>query len=133
MRKLVTVLALAGAVSLLVVTAAAGERPAFNPSCEGTKIEPVETGTYPLLFGGEAGSVTITVAESEAGPVFEFVTDSSGHLVTSIVVKGGPEFATFTPNASSGSGLHAPLNPDSGDWYGLSHLCLATALDAGRE
>ena len=35
----------------------------------------------------------------------------------------------YTPNASSDTGLHSALNPNSGNWYGLSYLCLQTSDD----
>lgn len=83
-----------------------------NPSCEGgLKIEPVVDGTY--------GPVTIDVT----GSSFSFSTDD---LVTAVIVKGGPNANIYTypsPGVSSDSGLTAPINPNNGRPYGLSHLC----------
>lgn len=131
MRRFLSLTALVLALGLVVGPAANAGRPDFNPACTGTKIEPVESGTYALAFGEAAGTVTITVRETVDGPVIDFVTDSAGHVVTSVVVKGGPAYETYSPNASSGTDLHAPLNPSSGEWYGLSHLCLTTDDTSG--
>ena len=113
-----------------VVTAnAASVAPTFvagNPACaDGTKIEPVADGTYAISFSGFAGTITIDVRQTAQGPVFDFDTDSADHLVTSVTVKGGPNANLYTyPNGvSSDDGLHSPLNPNNGKWYGLSHLC----------
>ena len=100
-----------------------------NPPCTGQlKIEPVRSGTFAASFGGEAGSITINVRDTGNGPVFDFATDKASHLVKAVVVKGGPNANVYDYGAgvTADSGLHAPLNKDK--WYGLSHLCFATAL-----
>lgn len=87
-----------------------------NPSCEGDlKIEPVVSGTY--------DGVTITVH----GSTFDFTT-SGDTVVTSVIVKGGPNanLYTYDPPATSDTGLHAPINPNNNKPYGLSHLCFST-------
>ncbi|HUJ92811.1 MAG TPA: hypothetical protein VLW05_08930 [Gaiellaceae bacterium] len=94
---------------------------------DGTKIDPVNTGTYALPFGSVAGSISITVYDTPAGQEFDFQTDDANNLVTSLVAKGGPAFESWTPDASSGTGLHASLNPHSGYWYDLSYLCFTTS------
>ena len=51
-------------------------------------------------------------------------------MITSIIIKGGPDngvLYTYSPGASSDSGLTAPLNPNSGKPYGFSHVCIYTA------
>ena len=106
--------------ALTAATAASAGRPPFNPVCNGTKVEPVASGTYALPLG----AVTITVRETPAGQVFDFQTD--GFAVTSIVAKGGTAYATWDVNASAGTDLHATLNPHSGYWYDLSYLCFTT-------
>jgi hypothetical protein len=85
-----------------------------NPSCvDGLKIEPVQDGTF--------GPVTIDVT----GSTFSFTTD--GTLVNSVVVKGGPNANLYDYSGEGGvtsdSGLHSPINPKTGNPYGLSHLC----------
>jgi hypothetical protein len=125
--------ALLGMLALAVASAAGAGRPAFNPACAGTKIDPVVSGTYALGFGSEAGSITISVSETAEGEVFDFTTDAPNHVVTSVVVKGGPAFTAYAVNSSSGNGLHAPHNANSGKWYGLSHLCFTTGGSGGGE
>lgn len=111
--------------ALTAATAASAGRPPFNPVCNGTKIEPVATGTYALPIG----SVDITVRDTPDGQVFDFQTD--GGIVTSVVAKGGTAFATWTVDDSVATGLHAPLNPHSGYWYDLSYLCFTTGGGEG--
>ena len=127
-----TVTALALLVAVFTQSALA-DRPAFNPTCDGTKIQPVVSGTYSLPFGSEVGSVTITVSDTPAGQLFDFATDAPTHLVSSVVDKGGTAYLawTFDPAVSSGTGLHASLNPLSGKWYDASHLCFTTVLGQG--
>jgi len=101
-----------------------------NPSCVGgLKIEPVADGTYAASFGGFAGSITIDVSSSALGPVFSFDTDIDAHVVTSVMVKGGPNalLYTYSPGTPNDSGLHSPVNPNNDKYYGLSHLCFFTA------
>jgi hypothetical protein len=118
--------ALLGMLALAVASVAGAGRPAFNPACAGTKIEPVVSGTYALGFDGESGSITIAVSETAQGEVFDFTTDAANHVVASVVVKGGPAFAAYDLGSNAGTALHAPHNPKSGKWYGLSHLCFTT-------
>ena len=131
MRKPMLMLLLAGVLVLALASTAAG-RPAFNPACAGTKIEPVVSGTYAVDFDGEPGSITIDVRDTAAGEVFDFTTDAPTHVVTAIVVKGGTAYEeyAFAPGATAGSDLHASLNPLSGTWYGLSHLCISGGLES---
>ncbi|MFN0153464.1 MAG: hypothetical protein ACKVUT_03715 [Gaiella sp.] len=94
MRRLVRYVALAAVVSLAGTQLASADRPAFNPACEGTKIEPVVSGTYAVPFGTGAGSITLVVTDTPAGEVFDFVTDSATHLASSVVAKGPPYLET---------------------------------------
>ncbi|WP_182378777.1 choice-of-anchor E domain-containing protein [Nocardioides sp. WS12] len=96
--------------------------PASNQcdTVEGFKIDPVTE--------GEHGVFTITdIYNTEAGQVFDW---ESTVPILAITVKGGPvandpQFYSYAPDgALSGTGLHAILNPNSGKWYGLSHLCV---------
>lgn len=89
-----------------------------NPTCEGgLKIEPVVSGTYPAPPASP--SVTIVVS----GSSFSFT--ANGTLVTSVIVKGGPDanLYDYGTGVSSDTGLTAPNNPKSNRPYGLSHLC----------
>jgi hypothetical protein len=126
--------ALVGLVCALVVLVSAGTVRAGTPACNGTKIDPVASGTYALPFGSAVGSITITVRQTVGGDVFDFRTDAATHLVTTVGVKGGPVAPVlYTPNASSGTDLHSAFNPNSGKWYGLSYLCFQTADTGGGE
>jgi hypothetical protein len=127
-RRLGALLAVMGLFGLLgaqtvSATVTLGETIPGNYQCpsDATKIDPVVDGTYNLVGGG---TITIDVSSTAKGPVFSFTT--SGATVGSIVVKGGPNYHTyiFSPAASSGSGLHSPLNSANDKWYGLSHLCI---------
>jgi hypothetical protein len=103
--------------ALTAATAASAGRPPFNPVCNGTKIDPVATGTYAL----PNGSVDILVYDTPGGQAFDFKTD--GGIVASVVAKGGTDYATYPVGDSFATGLHAPLNPNTGDSYDLSYLC----------
>ncbi len=121
------------AVALLAVFAASSVVAAVPTPTGGTiagnyqcpagalKIDPVSNGTYNLPDGG---TITITVVQTAMGPTFNFTT--SGAEIDSIVVKGGPNYHwyLFAPAVESAEGLHSPLNPNNGKWYGLSHLCI---------
>ena len=124
MRKLAALLAL---VCIPVLLAVSGAVRAAQPVCSGTKIDPVNSGTFAAQFGADPGSITITVNQTDQGPTFDFKTDTPLHLVTTAAVKGGPtDPVLFVENSSSGSGLHSALNPSTGKWYGLSYICLNT-------
>jgi hypothetical protein len=120
--------ALAGVLALVLAPAAMGSQvePTLisgNPSCAGgVKIEPVRSGTY------LDGALTITTTNTSSGQEFSFATN--GIVVTSVIVKGGPNanFYDYTAlgGVSSDTGLHSPLNTSNGRWYGLSHLCFFT-------
>jgi hypothetical protein len=104
-----------------------------NPSCPaGTyelKIEPVGDGTYTGQFGF---SVTIDVRETGDGPVFDFTSNKG---VDAVIVKGGPNANVYdyNPEVTSGTGLHAPVNPSNGNYYGLSHISFCYDLEPKVE
>jgi hypothetical protein len=103
-----------------------------NACAGGDKIEDPSDGVYPWSFGGFDGTITIDVTNTSAGPVFSFETNTHGlvpddHVVTSLYVKGGPTanfYQYAAPGVSADTGLHAPVNPKNGKYYGLSHLCI---------
>ena len=89
-----------------------------NPSCPaGTielKIEPVADGTF------SDGTLTVTIVVDEANQTFDFTSNIG---VDAVIVKGGPNGNLYTFNeATSGTGLHAPVNPANGKFFGLSHI-----------
>ncbi|HVM56823.1 MAG TPA: hypothetical protein VMT74_05125 [Gaiellaceae bacterium] len=135
MQRAATLFALGCTAALLAATAASADRPAFNPVCNGTKIDPVSSGTYDLQYGSNLGTITITVYDTPAGQEFDFQTDVATDLVTSVVAKGGTAYSTSTyaaPGTNGDVGLHAPLNPHSGFWYDLSYLCFTTGSGGGE-
>jgi hypothetical protein len=116
--------------ALAAATGASGRAP-LNPVCNGTKIDPVVDGTYAMPFGDVLGSVTIHVFDTPEGQEFSFYTNDLGLTVASIVAKGGTASSTMTENVSADSGLHAPVNPNSGYWYDLSYLCFTNNSGGG--
>ena len=97
---------------------------AGNPTCGQLgagwtefKIEPVDDGTFtqgPL-------TVTIEVSDTDDGPVFDWTSNIG---VYAVFVKGGPGglLYVYDPESTGDTGLHAPVNPANGKFYGLSHL-----------
>lgn len=95
------------------------------------KLEPVESGTFPLAFDGLTGSVTVTVRNTSQGQVFDF-SFSGDFVAAGVIVKGGPDanFYDYRPDGEDAdTGLHAPINPSNNRFYGLSHIsfCVAEA------
>lgn len=112
-----------------------------NPSCSDLldpgdflfefKLEPVESGTFPLSFDGLTGSVTVTVRNTDDGQVFDF-SFSGDFVAAGVIVKGGPNanFYDYRPaGEDADTNLHAPVNPSNNKFYGLSHIsfCVAEA------
>ena len=144
MRKLlfgVPVLVAAVAVALFAVsigTSAAGPASAAGVvpqevdmavanACQGgQKIENPTTGGYDVFFGTFTIHLDITVTNSANGPLVAFSSPDPGELVTSMYVKGGPtaNFYNYGAGIQADSLLHAPVNPNNGKYYGLSHLCI---------
>jgi uncharacterized repeat protein (TIGR01451 family) len=105
-----------------------------NPSCSTLlnsgdflfefKLEPVASGTYPLSFNGLSGDVTVTVNNTPQGQTFDF-SFSGDFVAAGVIVKGGPNanFYDYRPDGEDAdTGLHAPVNPSNGRFYGLSHI-----------
>lgn len=95
---------------------------AGNPSCEslgyafGYKVDPPDAGTY-----GIDGLNTVTVTRS--GNLFDW---SSTLGIDAVIAKGGPNSNLYIydpPTESTGdTGLHAPINPNNDQPFGLSHI-----------
>jgi hypothetical protein len=149
MRKVLLLLAIAA--SALGVSALAGAEPggpsgqgvqpqqvamtAANACSGGQKIEDPADGTYAVDYpigSKDWGTLTIDVHNGSSGPTFDFVTSAWKDLVTSMYVKGGPtaNFYDYSAKQYGGvswdTGLHAPVNPANGKFYGLSHICIFT-------
>jgi hypothetical protein len=94
-----------------------------NPSCPaGTialKVEPVADGTY---TDGTL-TVTIDVRNTADGPVFDFTANLG---VDAVIVKGGPDADVYQydppSEVTADTALHAPVNPNNNNFYGLSHI-----------
>jgi N-acetylneuraminic acid mutarotase len=98
----------------------------FNPTCaecgQGDyefKVEPPTSGTYPL-DGFLGGSHTVSIATGD-GIYFSWTSDMS---IDGVIVKGGPNSSLYTydPESFGDGGLHAPINPTTGQPYELSHI-----------
>ena len=88
-----------------------------NPTCGGDKFDPPNNGTHNVPG---FGSITVSNAN---GSTFNW-TSTFG--IDSVIVKGGPNANVYTydpPAESFGdTGLHAPVNPNNGQFFGLSHI-----------
>ena len=107
----------------VVVCAASSVTP--PPCVNPFKVDPVNVGDYALPNGG-----IFTIVNKVDGPNGETFDWTSTAPVQWISVKGGPnsipeEIFDYQPDGSFGDTfLHAPLNPNNGKWYGLSHLTI---------
>ena len=65
-----------------------------------------------------------------SGRVFDWASIQG---VDVVIVKGGPNALVYrySPEATSGTGLHAPVNPSNGGYYGLSHISFC--VDRGED
>jgi LPXTG-motif cell wall-anchored protein len=107
-----------------------------NPTCgdlapEGTtwtefKVEPVVDGTT----GDGTLSVTIDVTDTDDGQVFSWTSNIG---VDAVFVKGGPDglLYVYDPESTGDTGLHAPVNPQNGKFFGLSHVSFCYDEDQG--
>lgn len=91
--------------------------PALCPG--GLKIDPAKSGTYYHMVGEIEVEIVVEIVKTDDGPIVSWSTD---HPVTKVIVKGGPDANVYAyAGMTSGSGLHAPLNP-SNKWAGVSWL-----------
>jgi uncharacterized repeat protein (TIGR01451 family) len=92
---------------------------AFGPGHVGFKIEESEfslDGTYKDPSTGFVVKISGTDASLKT---FNY----ESNWPVNVIVKGGPAAGTFySPPASSGKGLHPPVNPNNGKYYGISHV-----------
>ena len=114
---LIALLALGG-----LVTQAASVDPIVmpgNPDCADLgydmelKVEPVASGTY---------TDGVLIVELEVyDPYFDWESNIG---VSAVIVKGGPNANVYVydPAATEDEGLIAPINPNTGKPYGLSHI-----------
>src|ERR1044071_927260 len=91
-----------------------------NPSCTslgyafGFKVDPPNAGTYSI-----DGINTVTVTTD--GVSFDW---TSTLAMDAVISKGGPNanIYVYSPERTSDTGLHSPINPNNGNPFGLSHI-----------
>jgi hypothetical protein len=75
-------------------------------------------------------TVTIDVRDTDDGQVFDWTSNIG---VDAVFVKGGPGGLLYIydpPAESTGdTGLHAPVNPNNGEFFGLSHVSFCYDID----
>jgi uncharacterized repeat protein (TIGR01451 family) len=92
-----------------------------NPPCPaGTtelKVEPVVAGQY------TDGTLIVNVAlvTLAGGPGFNWTSNIG---LDAVIAKGGPNgnVYLYNPEATADTGLHAPVNPNNNQFFGLSHI-----------
>ncbi|TEX44909.1 MAG: hypothetical protein B7C54_07110 [Acidimicrobiales bacterium mtb01] len=101
----------------------------------GVKVEPVTSGTYyftsadATLEGGQPDDPYNYVTLSNvSGGYFDWAASLD---IQAVIVKGGSDSNTFVyfPEDVNDTGLHAPINPDTGQPYGLSHVTFCHNYD----
>ena len=104
-----------------------------NPDCGdigygyGFKIDGCPSGTYTFtnppgeLTGGAPPDSYNRVTLVCADPLFNW-TSTMG--IDAVIVKGGPNADAFVyiPEDTADTSLHAPVNPENGQYYGISHI-----------
>jgi hypothetical protein len=127
-KKMLFTLCVMVLVGMMAAPAVATEVvPAYyagNPTCgdigysEGYEFDPPVVGTSP------DGAVTITdIYRVDENEYFDW--SAVGVHVQAVIVKGGPnaDAYVYCPQVvMSDTGLHAPVNPSNGIFYGLSHV-----------
>jgi uncharacterized repeat protein (TIGR01451 family) len=98
---------------------------AGNPTCSALIADSIELKVEPVVDGIYTDGilqVTVDVIDTANGPIFDW---SSNIFVAGVFVKGGPGGNLYDygiPGATSDNGLHAPVNPANGKFFGLSHI-----------
>jgi uncharacterized repeat protein (TIGR01451 family) len=117
--SLAIVFAFAGTSRAAVGSPATECQNAFGPGYVGFKVERPESslnGTYT----DPATGFQVTISNTNT-TLHTFDYNSSWPV--NVVVKGGPSSGNFySPPAATGSGLHPPVNPNNGKYYGISHI-----------
>ena len=126
----VAALCAVAATAAHAVTKRGTNNPAKCPDAQ--RIQPVDTGVYPLSYGSEAGTISIVLRRTSEGPLVDFATDGPTHLVDVVVVRRGDESTRYDytdqGGVISGTGLHAEKNENTGKWQKPAYLCIATKL-----
>ena len=92
---------------------------AFGPGHVGFKVEESESSLDGTYKDPSTGFVVKISGTNVSLKTFNY----ESNWPVNVVVKGGPGAGTFySPPASSGKGLHPPVNPNNGKYYGISHV-----------
>jgi hypothetical protein len=85
------------------------------------------------VYNDPNSPLVITISNSD-GTYFDWESNDIG--IDGVVVKGGPDANGYfyDPAATDGQGLHAPINPNNDQPYGLSHasFCYTPSLDVSK-
>ena len=110
----------------------------------GFKLDGAPTGTFYLTstYGSLTGSapsdpnnsVTISNVEtSSLGPIFDWAATLG---IDAVIVKGGPnaDAYIYDPEVYGDQDLHAPVNPNNGMYFGISHIefCYDYEVDVSK-
>ncbi len=93
------------------------------------KQDPPGDATIALTFGALSGTLEVRV--NETAETFRF-TLTGDFVAAGVIVKGGPNanFYDYRPDGNAAdTGLHAPVNPNNGKFYGLSHISFCLTDD----
>ncbi|HEX5936673.1 MAG TPA: hypothetical protein VFZ75_03120 [Actinomycetota bacterium] len=110
-----------------------------NPTCAELvpgstefKVEPVRDGTFQINSGDLSGTLTVSV--NEGAQTFGFALNGD-FVALGVIVKGGSNanFYDYRPDGNAAdTGLHAPVNPNNGNFYGLSHISFCIGEGEGE-
>jgi hypothetical protein len=97
-----------------------------NPNCSTLgdyrelKIEPV-TNTSKTSSDGYLTATISNIRDDGLGPIFDW---SATKGVDRVIVKGGDnsDSYVYSPEDAADTALHAPVNPQNGMYFGLSHV-----------
>lgn len=98
---------------------------AFGPGFVGFKIDDVNENTLNGSYSDPSTGFEVTISNTDTSRhKFDYVSNWPAN----VIVKGGPsQGELYQPPASSGTGLHPPVNPNNGKFYGISHITFCWA------
>ena len=93
---------------------------AFGSGYVGYKIDDVNEGQLNGTYVDSSTGFSVTVSNTNVDQhTFNYVSNRA----VNVIVKGGPDQGElYSPPASSRTGLHPPVNPNNGKYYGVSHI-----------
>ncbi len=103
---------------------------AFGPGYVGFKIDDVNEGQLNGTYTDPDTGLSVTISGTDS-TLHTF--DYSSSWPVNVVVKGGPsQGRLYSPPAGSGAGLHPPVNPNNGKFYGISHITFCWQSNQGK-